>query len=295
MKFLMAALSLLPTLTFAASLTVGTYNIRNFDYDERYRIRTNKSELAKIINETKADLIAVQEINNAVEFERYAEATFPEFEAELTECGGAHDQKVGFLFNTKKLNLLSFNQDLALTNPGGRDTCDQGSRPAGVALFEIIETKQKFYALSVHLKSGSQGDSLRKRVKQFAIIQKLVQDLQATGVKDFVVAGDMNTTTYNVRGEDYKVLKGVATALEATDLSSGLACTAYWWGNSDDGIETPSILDHVLISKGLIKKEVKTQLGGHCKAVSCKEISERELGESYANVSDHCPVTATIQ
>lgn len=76
MKIWTLLLSLLPTLSFAASLTVGTYNIRNFDYDERYRIKTNKPELAKIIKETQADLIAVQEINNTTEFVRYVKTTF---------------------------------------------------------------------------------------------------------------------------------------------------------------------------------------------------------------------------
>lgn len=296
MKIWTLLLTLLPTLSFAASLTVGTYNIRNFDYDERYRIKTNKPELAKIIKESGADLIAVQEINNTTEFVRYVKTTFQAFDAQLSECGGAHGQKLGFMFNTKKLKLLSFNEDLSLSDPNGRGTCYGGSRPAAIGLFEIIETKQKFYAFSVHLKSGSQGASIDKRLEQFIVIQDLITDLQnKTKIKDFVIAGDMNTTTYNVRGVDYKALQSLTTSLAATDISKSLPCTAYWWGGSDDNIEDPSILDHVLISKGLIQKPLQPKLGGHCAAVSCKQMPAPSLGMSYSNVSDHCPVTAQIQ
>lgn len=296
MKVLIFILSLIPSLSFTATLTVGTYNIRNFDYDERYRIKTNKSELAKIINATGADLIAVQEINNTAEFSRYVASTFPGFDSELSECGGAHGQRLGFMFNTKKLKLLSFNEDLSLSEPNGRGTCYAGSRPAAIGLFEIIETKQKFYAFSVHLKSGSQAASIDKRLEQFIVIQDLILDLQKkTGVKDFVIAGDMNTTTYNVRGVDYKALQSLTTGLGATDLSQSLPCTAYWWGGSDDNIEDPSVLDHVLISKGLLKKVPQPKLGGHCAAVSCKQMPVPSLGMSYSNVSDHCPVSAQIQ
>lgn len=296
MKIWTLLASLIPTLSFAASLTVGTYNIRNFDYDERYRIQTNKSELSKIINSTQADLIAVQEINNTTEFTRYVKSTFQGFDAELSECGGAHGQKLGFMFNTKKLKLLSFNEDLALSGPGNTGTCYGGSRPAAIGLFEIIDTKQRFYAVSVHLKSGSQNESIEKRLGQFKVIEKIIKSLQSsTGVQDFVIAGDMNTTTYNVRGVDYKALQNLASTLGATDLSKSLPCTAYWWGGSDDNIEDPSILDHVLISKGLVKKTIKTELGGHCAAVSCKQMAAPSLGMSYSNVSDHCPVSAQIQ
>lgn len=295
MKTLLAVLSMLPTLVFAANLTIGTYNIRNFDYDERYQIRTNKEELSSIIAKTGTDLLAVQEINNTTEFARYIKASFSGYDTILSECGGEHGQKLGFMFNTKKLKLLSFNEDLDLAGAGSQGSCYAGSRPGAIALFEIVETKQKFYAISVHLKSGSEGSSLKKRNKQFEIIGSIVKELQATGIQDFIVAGDMNTTTYNTRGEDYKTLTKLVSSIKATDLSANLKCTAYWWGLSDDGIESPSILDHVLVSPGLIKTQIETELSGHCKAVSCQERAETDLGMSYSNVSDHCPVSAKVQ
>ncbi len=296
MKTLAALFTLIPPICFAASLTVGTYNIRNFDYDERYRIQTNKSELENIITETEADLLAVQEINNTAEFTRYVKSTFSGYDSELSECGGAHGQKLGFMYNTAKIKLLSFNEDLTLAGAGEQGSCYSGSRPAAIALFEIVQTKQKFYAISVHLKSGGQNASLQKRMKQFKIIQELISDIQwRTNVKDFIIAGDMNTTTYNTRGTDYKTLQSMVTALGATDISKSLPCTAYWWGGSDDGIEDPSILDHVIISKGLIKNTLQPKLGGHCAAVSCKAMPSDKLGMSYSNVSDHCPVSAKIQ
>ena len=66
MKPILVLLALLASLTAQAAFTIGAYNIRNFDYDERYRIRTNKPALGSILNSLKADVMSVEEINNVV-------------------------------------------------------------------------------------------------------------------------------------------------------------------------------------------------------------------------------------
>jgi endonuclease/exonuclease/phosphatase family metal-dependent hydrolase len=165
-----------------------------------------------------------------------------------------------------------------------------------IALFQIKATKQKFFGMSVHLKSGSHRDSVQTRHKQFQIIQNVIGELKyKTGIQDFFVAGDFNTTEYLSRGSDYNELNKVVRSLNMVDLASNLKCTAYWWGGSNDGIETPSLLDHVLVTSGLLKVSPRIQTAGHCKAVNCREVPVRDLGISYESVSDHCPITATIQ
>lgn len=299
MRFSFLALSLLTTLS-AKAFTIGAYNIRNFDYDERYRIRTNKVELSSILNSLQADVLSVEEINNTAEWDRFVQSKMPGYDTEVSRCGGAHGQRLGFLYNKSTVELLSFNEDLSISEPGAQGACDAGSRPLAIGLFRIKATGQKFYGMTTHLKSGSQGESIEKRTKQFEIIKKIVKDLKSkTGIQDFFIAGDMNTTEYLSKGHDYKILTKMVSELGMTDLSANLKCTAYYWGGTDDGIETPSLLDHVIVSQGLLKlksrNSVQAMATGHCQKVNCREVPVRELGTSYASVSDHCPVTATIQ
>lgn len=296
MKAFFSALFLASTLS-AHALTIGAYNIRNFDYDERYRISTNKVELQSIISNLKADVLSVEEINNTAKFEEFVANKLPGYDTELSRCGGEHGQHLGFLYNKNTVELLAFNEDLTIAEPGTPGSCDSGSRPLAIALFRVKATKQKFYGFTVHLKSGSQPASLKKRSQQYQIIMNTMTELKAkTGVVDFYVAGDFNTTEYVSRGSDYADLNRAVKAMGMIDLASNLKCTAYYWGGTDDGIETPSMLDHVLATPGLIKnKTTDAKVHGHCATASCREVPIKDLGISYESVSDHCPVTATVQ
>ncbi len=278
------------------ALTIGTYNVRNFDYDQRANIRTNKAELGKLINSLKVDVLSLEEINNTKEFENFTAKTFPGYDTQFSRCGGEHGQHVGFLYNTAVVEMLSFSEDLSISEPGSTGGCDTGSRPAGIALFRVKSTNQRFFGITVHLKSGSDSSSTAKRLKQFQVIKKIVETLiRTTGVHDFYVAGDMNTTEYLSKGSDYKALTALAQSLGMVDLTQNFPCSAYWWGGSDDGIETPSLLDHILVTPGLVKKQPVAAVHGHCSKVSCRQASLKELGIIYGEVSDHCPVTAVIQ
>lgn len=286
---------LITTQVFA--FTVGAYNIRNFDYDQRSRIRTNKSELANILKSINADVLSVEEINNTKEFGNFVASNLPGYEAELSRCGGAHGQSLGFLYKKETVELLSFHEDLATSNPGRGESCDSGSRPLAIGLFRIRATGQKFYGITVHLKSGSQPDSLAKRAQQYEIIKNLVLELRnSTGVKDFFMGGDFNTTEYRNRGADFTNLNKVVKELGMVNLTANLPCSSYWWGGTNDNIESPSLLDHVIVTPGLVKKKsAKAITHSHCQKVNCQEAPVQDLGKTYQAVSDHCPITATVQ
>lgn len=295
MKFLALALTLLSSVSQAA-ITIGTYNIRNFDYDQRYRISTNKPELSKMILALKADVISVEEINNTQAWDKYVQTSLPGYDTEVSRCGGEHGQRLGFLYNKNTIEMLSFNEDLSIVEPGTPGSCDAGSRPLAIALFKIKATGQKFYGMTAHLKSGGNASSLQKRAQQFQIIKKIINELKSkTGVKDFYFAGDLNTTEYTNKGPDFQMLTGVVRDLGMTDVTSNLKCTAYYWGGTDDGIESPSMLDHIVVTPGLMKIAPKAQAFGHCQTASCREVPIKQLGVSYESVSDHCPITAVIQ
>lgn len=295
MKKFAALISILFTLS-ANALTIGAYNIRNFDYDERSRIKTNKQELSTLLQSLKVDVLSVEEVNNTAEFERMVASKLPGYGTEISRCGGQHGQHLGFLYNRNTVELLSFNEDLSISEPGQAGGCDTGARPLAIALFKIKASGQKFYALTAHLKAGGDAGSLSKRAKQYQIIKKTINELrQKTGVKDFSFAGDMNTTEYLNRGADYKAFTKLVSELGMVDLVANSACSAYWWGGSDDGIETPSLLDHIVVTPGLMKRQATAEAHGHCKKVSCREVPATQLGIIYESVSDHCPMTANIQ
>jgi endonuclease/exonuclease/phosphatase family metal-dependent hydrolase len=293
MKSTLAILSLLCTLTAQAAFTIGAYNIRNFDYDERYRIRTNKPALTSILKSLQADVLSVEEINNVPEFINYISVNMPGYQARLTECGGAHGQRLGFIYNSATVEMLSFHEELALSVDGG---CNTGSRPLAIGLFQIKSTKQKFYGMTAHLKSGSDPDSKAKRTRQFNMILQIMADLKAkTGVIDFYLAGDLNTTEYRTRGSDYQLLTQFASKAGMVNLAQNLPCSAYWWGGTEDGVEDPTLLDHILVTPGLHKVKNGARVFGHCAKVSCQSAGPADLGISYEGVSDHCPLAATIQ
>lgn len=297
MKSFLSLLVLLFSVTATAGITIGTYNIRNFDYDQRYRIHTNKVELASQLKSMNADVLSVEEINNTQAFERFVASKLPGYDTELSRCGGEHGQHVGFIYKKSSIELLAFNEDLKIAAPGSQGSCNSGSRPMAIGLFKIRSTGQKFYGMTVHLKSGSQASSIQKRKKQYDIIKNTIIELyNKTGIEDYYVAGDFNTTEYINRGSDYNNLNKMIRDLGMIDLASNLKCTAYWWGGTDDGIETPSVLDHLIVTPGLLKtSSPRTVLGGHCQKVSCREVPVRQLGVSYEAVSDHCPITSRIQ
>jgi hypothetical protein len=296
MKCALTLLALVTSLSVQAAITIGAYNIRNFDYDERYRIRTNKPELTTMLANLKADVLSVEEINNTAEFALFITSKLPGYKVATSECGGQHGQHLGFIYNSATVDLLSFNEDLSISDPGQAGGCNTGSRPLAIGLFQIKSTKQKFYGMTAHLKSGSQPDSIAKRSKQYEIIKKNIKELKAkTGVQDFYFAGDMNTTEYVSRGVDYTLFRKLVSDLGMVDLAQDLACSAYWWGGTDDGIEEPSLLDHIVATPGLLKTSNKAEAQGHCKKVACRKATLKELGVSYESVSDHCPITATIQ
>lgn len=297
MKRWPTSLAFLISVSAQASLTIGAYNIRNFDYDERAKMPTNKSELSNTLRSLRVDVLSIEEVNNTQEFGRMIAAKMPGHDYELTRCGGEHGQHPGFVFNKATVELLSFNEDTTIADPAKPTACDTGSRPLAIGLFRVKATGQKFIGVTVHLKSGGNADAVRKRGWQYQVIKKTIMNLKAkSGVSDFFIAGDFNSTEYLAKGTDYKQLTEVVRDLGMIDLSQNLACSAYWWGGTDDQIESPSLLDHIIVTPGLLKnKSAKAQSYAHCQKVSCREVPIKELGISYEQVSDHCPITATIQ
>ncbi|MFA7614597.1 MAG: endonuclease/exonuclease/phosphatase family protein, partial [Candidatus Caldatribacteriota bacterium] len=249
MKFSLALMMFLIT-TLAQALTIGAYNIRNFDYDTRYRIKTNKPALAEIIKNVNADILTVEEISNTQEFERFVSSNLPGYSVTLSRCGGRGQHHLGFVYNTRTVELLSFNEDLSITDPGGNVGCDTSSRPLVIALFRDLQTNKKFYGLAAHLKAGSARDAVSKRHEQLDIISNWISHLKtSTGIQDYFVAGDLNTTLFYNRGVDFRALEKFAANNGLVNATQSVGCSSYWWGGTNDDIEDPSLIDHVFVSR----------------------------------------------
>ena len=299
------------TLSFLAieaygKLSISTYNIRNFDYDERSRVRTNKDHLFTTLKEMNADFIGVQEINKTEVFSDFIEKRFNgKYKTALSTCGGAHDQRLGFVYDASKFKLISFEEDLRVSNPHSPNQgfCNSGSRPLAVGKFKVNETGKVFVAISVHLKSGGRDSSIKKRFKQLEIIDQAISELKEQGINNYIVMGDFNTTEYIRKGQTRSRFDRVVKKMGLYDVTESLSCTAYWWGGRRDGREYPSQLDHILVSGNFYsnvkssndRPTVNTTVYGHCARHKCAVTSEEVMGIGYDQVSDHCPIVSELK
>jgi endonuclease/exonuclease/phosphatase family metal-dependent hydrolase len=284
-----------------SNLSITSYNIRNYDYDERSRIRTNKSKLASILLKLDADLIAVQEIRNTKDFSKFVTLNLPDYDLVLSRCGGSHQQKLGFIYKKSTLTVLDYFEDNRITKvkvtPGTQ--CQDGSRPAFISRFLINKTGKEFWSMTFHLKAGGRASSFRKRDYQFKIIEKIMNEFKEQKYTNFVLLGDLNTTEYNKKAKRYEQFNQFLKRNSLLNLTKDLECSSYWWGGLRDGIEYPSKLDHILISKDFVNvlhvKKATSYLSSHCSISKCQPSKPGKLGESFKRVSDHCPMTSVLR
>lgn len=280
-----------------AAINIGTYNIRNFDYDERSQTPTNKSQLVRILKSMDADLLGVQEIHEKRTFSHMIDRNFGRhFQTFLTDCGGAHDQHLGFVVNTSKFEVIHFREDLRTVNVNSphQSGCHQGSRPLAIIQLKHRKSQARLAAIAVHLKSGGRPNSIRKRFKQIAEVMKVKKELGKQGYDKVIILGDFNTTEFKSKNQDQKnEFNQHLRRVDLNNQTASLKCTSYWWGNQDDGIQYPSHLDHIITSRSL------TQIGapkvyGHCQALACQSSPESSMQVSFNEVSDHCPIAIKL-
>jgi len=287
-------LGLMVSSSAVQALDFATYNIRNFDADPRSQVRTNKPALKDILLSLNAELMAVEEIVNVPEFENFVAQNLPEYTFKLTDCGGAGKQRLGFLYKRDKLVLQKFIEEDRVANGGA---CGKGLRPAAIGHFYDNEKKIEFTAVAVHLKAGGRQANADVRFRQYQIIGTLIKELRTQGHERVVVMGDFNTTDYVLRNQNYARFISFLDQNHLVDFSPEINCTAYWWGGVDDGIEYSSILDHVILTQEMFDsfKSHTVKVHAHCQKAQCGNVSSDELGVSYNEVSDHCPLALSLE
>jgi endonuclease/exonuclease/phosphatase family metal-dependent hydrolase len=298
MKFISTFIFLIFSLTFSQNLwsnvsfKLATYNIRNFDQDNRDKIRTDQKELQRILVSLQADIIAVQEIVNVAAFKTFLAEHLKTYDMILSNCGGSGSQHLGFVYNKNKVVLKKSWQDDRLIMS---ENCGGGVRPAFLANFHLTTQKIDILAMAVHLKAGSKPKDLEKRKEQYKILNTVINE-QLKQFPNMAILGDFNTTDHVPGNPSYRDFNEFLDQVNFLDLSAELECTAYWSGTKNDGLEYPSLLDHVLVSKNWhsVFKQEEVNNASHCQKVSCDVNKADQLGVSYTHVSDHCPVVTTF-
>ncbi len=275
-------------------LEIVSYNIRNFDKDVRSGTETNKPVLIATLKSLNADLFGIQEVVNQTAFAQMINTSFPEYGYALSTCGGSGRQKLGFLYKKATIRLNAFREDSRLAAEG---QCNKGLRPAAIGTFTYLPNGMNFTAIAVHLKAGGKQANADVRYRQYGIITQIVREIRQQGENNLVVLGDFNTTDYVLRNQNYARFIEFIDNNQLIDFSAEVNCTAYWWGETDDNIEDPSILDHIVVSQEFHSffKGHTVQMKAHCEKVQCKAASSADLGITYKDVSDHCPMLSSLK
>ncbi|MBT4792377.1 MAG: hypothetical protein HON90_12470 [Halobacteriovoraceae bacterium] len=298
--FLIKRISFFAVILFSsqvfASLKVATYNIKTFD---AFKGNTNKVELKKILENVDADIFTVEEIINGKTFTSFIKTEFPGYSLFLSRCGGRGRQKIGFVYRNSKVKLDKVHEDNRLSDPGnitGEYGCGR-LRPAVVGMFTEKKSKEKFVIVGLHLKAGGTARSYDQRSKQYKIVARIVRELKYADYKNVLLMGDLNSTGFISFDEDYNNFQDMLLDTNMETSSKNLKCTSYWSGmNRSDNIEESSVLDHVIFSENFLNySQSKVQLHSHCKKARCQHVSAADLGISYNEVSDHCPVSITFK
>jgi endonuclease/exonuclease/phosphatase family metal-dependent hydrolase len=241
----------------------------------------------------KVDILAVQEVVNVEEFQKFTATHYPQYEVALSKCGGMGKQHLGILFNKTRYQLESSKEEDRLSRAEG---CDKGVRPGMVFGLLDRQNNRRLHVIVLHLKAGGQQRNDDERYGQLQILTKIVSELREAGNKNIIIMGDLNTTDYVLRNHNYQRFMSFIDTNQLVDLSAEVECTAYWWGGTDDGLEDASILDHIIVSRELFDdvNQRNVQSLAHCKKSSCQSAAADVLGITFKEVSDHCPMSAKL-
>lgn len=283
------------TLAILLSLSVNafadwsavTYNIRNF---EKKIGMTDTKLLGSQLKELNSDVFAFVEVANKVAFKDLMKNNLPQHQHLVSSCGGAGNQYLAVAYNPNTFKFISYAEDMKFTMSGSSMAC--GSlRPAFIVALEHKETKKIYNFIVGHLKAGGDSKAFKQRWQQYLLLKDVLSVYQD---KNYVLMGDLNTTGFNIKDEDGQKFMDLLSDSSSYSVSETLECTSYWDGADQDPALVSSILDHIIVSNSQKSSIKKIELGSHCAKMDCKAGLPSELGDTYAKVSDHCPIKVTF-
>jgi|GEM_PF-1221155 len=256
-----------------STIDMMTWNIKTFPVAGA----TTLNEVKKIIQDLEVDLIAVQEIKNANDFNRLL-ALIPGWRGILSPhayADGSYD-KVGIIYNENKIAVAGHR--LILTEDGY-------NLPRPPMEFTLTAHENQisfdFKLIVLHLKAFS--DPVCEERRRQAMIQLknyLDEQLMLSPEKDFIMLGDFNDELEDPPSSNVFLPLSQETRYYTflTTPLAGLKGSYIFWS-------TPSLIDHILISG-----DARTEYGFAGKTDVL--YLDQENSQYSRIVSDHRPVLA---
>lgn len=264
------------------ALRIATWNIENYGMRGK---RTDEDRLRALLADADADVVAVQEIQDAPRFARLVAGVSGggrRYAFVSSRCGGKRGQLVGFVVDTARVRLRG-TEELPQLAPGRDDACSIDDRPGLLGRFAA--DGHRFDLLVVHFAAGA--GQLAKRLDQWDRALQIADGRQAEG-EAVAIMGDVNSTGYrDDAGGERTAIRAKLRAAGMRLLTEGLACSEYY-RPQDRGQLEASALDHFAATADFPIEHV-ARVRGYCAEVRCQPRLD-EVPADYANVSDHCPV-----
>ena len=285
----------------SSTIEIGTFNIRFFPCNQdgemmkKYNIEmkhppqgpaTDTTMLFKIIKELDIEVLGLQEIVDPTLFGAMAKRHLGE-EYEFIYAPSNAWQKVGILYNSKKVKLLGQPQIYKSVALKQMDR----HRPAIRGYFKTIPDGFDFHVINVHLKASPNGYSLRE--KQWEYLQIILDLIPQKNESDIILLGDFNNVSKIGFNEFLPFLKTYKYFWPIAE--SDTLITQYWRPDWNvEKIESGTI-DHLFISPDAKIEYVKNSIkvGGYCSDMKNDIIGE--FPEFYEKISDHCPVYSSFK
>ncbi len=283
-----------------AEVRVGTLNVRWFpDGDARGPgARTTDIEtLAAAIADLHVQALALEELLLSDRGERALERlrarlsslTGGRWEIVLDDCRRDEGrQHVGILYDAASVERLGVHRVDGLSGNDG-DGCDGYMRP-GLAVALRFRGGFDAWLVAVHLDSGTDDRAYERRGRAYQAFARLREELaRELPEDDILVLGDLNTM-----GND----RGVSGLDEIGELERALDRAQFrrlWLepGCTEISGGRASMLDHVIVSSATteLAPSARAAVGGPCARARCRVSRDDPW---LAHVSDHCPVTITL-
>ena len=256
-------------------ITIATFNcewLGDGINDINTRTAQDYENIAKVIADTKSDLIALQEVENSQALEIILKY-LPDYKYVCGENGGK--QNLAFIFN-KDIKLTQIHEYMPLeveanqTRPGLMAYCKKGNLD--------------FWIMNVHLKSTSGFDSTpdlkqksyELRARQAEILNNWVDSILTHAERDVIILGDFNDNPNRKTNPTLSALAGNPNIeFQTEDFNS---CKNYYW----------DAIDHIVNSKNLNNRI----LTGSIMMFDTYNFYGKEKAE---RISDHCPVMITYE
>jgi len=251
-------------------ITVGTFNLQWLGDGTKDRIKRRSEHykaIAKIINDTEADILALQEIENEKAVKRLLKY-LPDYDFIIGENGGA--QKLAVIYK-KDISVADYGEYFPVMVEKGR------TKP-GLWLY-VRAGNFDFHFMNVHFKSSSRWDNTAQKRAESLYLRKsqaiaaldwadsLLRDSDEL---DIIIAGDFNDTPRRKKNRTLDELQELLWFITG-DMKSCKYPSAY-------------TIDHVICS----------DIAGD-RFIQDSEFMDNTFSkyskEELKMISDHCPVT----